>query len=168
MKKILDIFPQDRKTLSRIQYSLLQKFEYNLNALKLILKGSILCGKVSIGICNKLRKYFLCPRSLLLAFNSHKKNSGNDFQKSFCSVLEYQYSSSSTCYIYNSNALRPALQHILKDAFLETARRQLQFGLISNVLLCLKIHHITSAGSSVFQRDELRGTVHPMFGYGVL
>lgn len=59
MKKILDIFPPDTKTVSRIQYSLLQKFEYNLNALKLILKGSILCGKVSIGICNKLRNSFM-------------------------------------------------------------------------------------------------------------
>lgn len=56
--KILDIFPQDRKTVSRIRSFLLQKFEYNLNALKLILKGSILCGKVSVGILQQIKKVF--------------------------------------------------------------------------------------------------------------
>lgn len=48
MKTILDIFPQDKKTVSKIQSFLLQKFEYNLNALKL--KGNILCQKVSVVI----------------------------------------------------------------------------------------------------------------------
>lgn len=66
-----------------------------------------------------------------------------------------------------ANALHPVLQRVLKNAFLETASRQLQSGLISSVLLCLKIHHITSASSSVFQRDEVKGTVHPMVGYGL-
>lgn len=50
MKMILDVFPQDKKTVSKIQFSFLQRFEYNPNALKLILKGSILCQKVSIVI----------------------------------------------------------------------------------------------------------------------
>jgi len=70
--------------------------------------------------------------------------------------------------ILQVNALSPVLGHTLRNDFLETARRQLRFGLVPNVLLGLKTQHITSARCSVFQSDELRGTVHPTAMYGVL
>lgn len=138
--------------------TLLQKFEYNLNALKLILKGSILCGKVSIGICNKLRKLgvFLCPRSLLLAFNSHKKIS----QKMTFRIILW--------------CIRISIQlksYLLQIWFLRSLCKQMQYVLCYSiywkmpswrlqgesfslgwfpVCCCVWIHHITSAGSSVF------------------
>lgn len=66
MMKILDILPQDRKT--RIQSSLLQKSEYNLNALKIILKGSILCRKVSIDILQQIKKAVFMAWQLTVVF----------------------------------------------------------------------------------------------------
>lgn len=43
------------------------------------------------------------------------------------------------------NMLSPVLQHMRRNGFLGIARRQLKFGLVSNVLLGLKTQHITSA-----------------------
>ena len=84
---ILDVFPQDKKTVSKIQFSFLQKFEYNPNALKL--RQHSLPKGINSHFCTKLKKYFVCTSSLQLSFDAHKENLRNDFQRSFYSLLEY-------------------------------------------------------------------------------
>lgn len=63
-----------------------------------MLKGSILCRKISVGILRQVSKVFLYVLLVCYYLSTViKKPHKNDFQKSFYSVLEYYYNWSFTC-----------------------------------------------------------------------